>query len=180
MNPVGPSAHERRSFSMGYSAQIISGFSEILPQRMKSTSRLQELPDAWRFALVGGAASLPATAILHVLPNSEATIGGSVMIIGGFIAGSVAATRSGDPDAAGFRAGLLGGVLAVLTLIVTVVPTAVSGPTTDWPPSRVVFWVFASGLVLCVSPAFGLGCGRVGGWVATTVTSVRKTNTNAS
>jgi hypothetical protein len=49
-----------------------------------------------------------------------------------------------------------------------------------WPPSRIVFWTFAGGVVLCVAPIFGLGCGRVGGWVANTVTSRWKTGVNVS
>ena len=102
------------------------------------------------------------------------------MILGAFIAGVVAATRSIDPDAAGLRTGFLGGVLAVFTLIVTVVGTVVSGSMTAWPLSRVVFWIFASGLVLCIAPVFGLVCGRIGGWVATTVGSRVTMGTNAS
>ena len=102
------------------------------------------------------------------------------MIFGAFIAGAVARTRSIDPDAAGLRAGFFGGVLAVLTLIVTVVGTAASGSMAAWSLSRVVFWSFAGGLVLCIAPVFGLVCGRVGGWVATTVGARGTTGTNAS
>lgn len=92
------------------------------------------------------------------------------MILGAFIAGIIAAIYATDPDAAGLRAGFLGGVLAVLTLIVTVVSTTASSAIAAWPLSRVAFWVFAVGLVLCVAPVFGLLCGRVGGWVTNTVT----------
>lgn len=145
-----------------------------------SPLRVRTLSTAWRFALVGALASLPVAALLNWLPNSEATIGGGIMILGAFIAGVIAAIRSTDPDAAGLRAGFLGGVLAVLTLIVRVVGTAGSSTTAAWPPSRVVFWVFASGLVLCVAPIFGLACGRVGGWVANNVASRGTTGANVS
>ena len=147
---------------------------------MDSSSLRHRLPEAWRSALIGAVVSLPVAGVLNWLPNSEATIGGGVMILGAFIAGVFATTRSTDPDAAGLRTGFLGGVLAVLTLIVTVVGTAASGSMAAWPLSRVVFWIFASGLVLCVAPVFGLVCGRVGGWVATTVGSRGTIGTNVS
>jgi hypothetical protein len=92
------------------------------------------------------------------------------MTLGAFVAGAAAATRSVDPDAAGLRAGLLGGALGVLALLVRVVSTAIDG-TAAWPLTRVAFWAFASGVVLCVAPLFGLACGRIGGWVAKTVAS---------
>lgn len=149
-------------------------------QMCMSSSLLRTIPSAWRFALVGALASLPVAIILNWLPNSEATIGGGIMIIGAFIAGVIAAIRSTDPGAAGLRAGFLGGVLAVLTLIVTVISTVGSGTTAVWPLSRVVFWIFASGLVLCIAPVFGLGCGRVGGWMANTVASRWTTGAKAS
>lgn len=145
-----------------------------------SPSLLHTVSSTWRFALIGAIASLPVAAVINQLPNSEATIGGSIMIIGAFIAGVIAAIYATDPDAAGLRAGFLGGVLAVLTLIVTVVSTTASSTIAAWPLSRVVFWVFAVGLVLCVAPIFGLVCGRVGGWVANTVTSRLMTDANAS
>jgi hypothetical protein len=147
---------------------------------MSSTLRVRTLPTAWRSALVGAVASFPVAAVVNRLPNSEATIGGGIMTIGAFIAGAVAALRSGDPGAAGLRAGFLGGVLAVLAFVATVVGPAVGGTTAVWPPSRVVFYVLAGGLVLCVAPVFGLGFGRVGGWVVTTVTSRWTTGANSS
>jgi hypothetical protein len=140
---------------------------------MVSALHDRTLPTAWRFALLGTLASLPVTVVLNRLPNSEATLGGSVMIFGAFIAGILAEVRSTDPDAAGLRAGVLGGIVAVLTLIVTVASTATSGTTAAWPLSRVGFWVVAVGAVLCVAPMFGLGFGRVGGWVVNTVTRSR-------
>lgn len=141
---------------------------------MGSRPRIRGLPPAWRFALIGILASLPATAVLHWLPNSQATISGSAMIVGALIAGGVAATRSADSGAAGLRAGFLGGVIGTVTFVVTVDPAA------PWPVSRVVFGVFSMAAVLCIAPVFGLGCGRLGGWVANTVARASKTGANAS
>lgn len=138
---------------------------------MASSLYVRTPPTAWRYALIGALASLPIIAILNQMPNSEASLGGGIMIFGAFVAGIIAALRSTDPDAAGIRAGFLGGVLGVLTLVVTVLRTAVSGAAGEWSLPRVVFFILASGLVLFVAPIFGLGCGRVGGWVADTVAS---------
>jgi hypothetical protein len=135
---------------------------------------------AWRFALIGALASLPVAAMIDLLPNSEATIGGGVMITGAFIAGAIATVRVTDPDAAGLRAGFLGGVLGVCSFIVTVVSTATSGTAAAWPLSRVVFWTLAIVLVLCASPVFGLVCGHVGGWLANSVLSRLAIGPNAS
>jgi hypothetical protein len=134
----------------------------------------RSLPATWRFAILGALVSLPITVVVNWLPDSRATIGGGIMILGAFIAGVVAATRSTDSGAAGLRAGLIAAVVSVVTFVVT------GGTTVAWPLSRVVFFVFASGLVLCVVPVFGLVCGRVGGWIVNTVASRSKTDGSAS
>ncbi|MFA9516612.1 DUF5518 domain-containing protein [Halopenitus sp. H-Gu1] len=147
---------------------------------MPSPINVRTLSTPWRFALIGAVASLPVAGVLNWLPNSEATIGGSIMVIGAFIAGAFAEIRSGDSGAAGLRAGFIGGVLAVLLFVITVVSTAANGMMGGWPLSRFIFWAFACGLFLCVAPIFGFGFGRVGGWVVNTVTSLWTTETNRS
>ncbi|RDZ39852.1 hypothetical protein C5B91_17710 [Haloferax sp. Atlit-10N] len=132
---------------------------------MVSTPRVRALPSSWQFAFVGAVVSLPVSTVLNRLPNSEATVGAGIMIFGAFVAGAIAAVRSADPDAAGLRAGFLGGALELLVFMVT------SGTTTAWPLSRVAFFALASAFVLCLAPVFGLGCGRVGGWVVRSVAS---------
>ena len=97
-----------------------------------------------------------------------------MMLIGAFIAGGLAVIRATDSGASGLRAGFLGGVVGVLTFIVT------TGTTAAWPLSSVAFFALASMGVLCVAPLFGLVCGRLGGWVATTVLPRLKTGANAS
>lgn len=141
---------------------------------MVSPLHVRSLSPAWRFALVGVLASLPATAVVNWLPDSQATIGGGTMIVGSLIAGGLAATRSTDSGAAGLRAGLLGGVVGLLTFVVTIDTTAA------WPLSSVFFGVFAGVAVLCVAPVFGLGCGLLGGWVANAVAPRSNTGVDTS
>jgi len=135
-----------------------------------SSHHTPTLPPAWRFALIGAVASLPVAVVVNLLPNSEATIGGAFIIFGALIAGGIAATRSADPEAAGFRAGFLGGVVGVLGLIATVFRPALGGGAVAWPSLfELGFIIFASGLTLGLTPVIGLACGRIGGWAASKV-----------
>ena len=137
-------------------------------------SPLRTIPSLWRFALIGALVSLPATVVVNWLPASEANIAGSIIIFGAFIAGFIAATRSTEPDAAGFRAGLLGGIVAVLTPIIAEISTTIENTTIAWlSPSETVFFVGASAVILCLAPVFGLVFGRVGGWTASRIATRR-------
>jgi hypothetical protein len=131
-----------------------------------SPSFLHTSPSAWRAALVGALASLPVTALVNWLPDSEADVAGGIMIVGAFIAGGIAARRSTDPATAGLLAGLLGGVVAILTPIVAAdspgIETVIAWPS---PSSLVLF----AAIALVLASMFGLVFGRIGGWVASTV-----------
>ncbi|MBC9988200.1 hypothetical protein C5B89_12820 [Haloferax sp. Atlit-47N] len=132
---------------------------------MVSIPRFGALSPEWNAALVGAIASLPISAVVNWFPNSEATVGAGMMIFGAVTAGVVAAVRSVDSDAAGLYAGFLGGVLELVIFAVT------TGTTVAWPLSRVAFFAFAGGVVVCLASMFGLGCGRIGGWLMRTVGS---------
>ena len=137
---------------------------------MRLPSRIHTISSEWQFALIGAFISLPIVVIMNWFPNSEVNFAGGVGIIGAFIAGFIAATRSAEPDAAGFRAGLLGGIIGFLTPIVTGVGIVIENTAVAWPSlSRTVFLVGAGAVLLCIAPIFGLVCGRVGGWTATTI-----------
>ena len=113
----------------------------------------------WRVAILGTIAALPATVVIDWLPNSEATVGGGVTVVGALIAGGIAVNRSIEPSAAGLRAGFLGGVIAVFVFVLT------EGTTVAWSLNTVVFFLIAVVMLLCLSPVFGLIFGRIGGWV---------------
>ena len=132
-------------------------------QRMLLNTRIRRIPQVWRVAILGTVVALPGTAVINRLPNSEATIGGGVMLVGPIIAGAVAANRSVEPSAAGLRAGFLGGMIAVSVFILT------EGTTVTWSLNTIVFFLIAGVMLLCISPVFGLISGRIGGWIAHTV-----------
>jgi len=117
----------------------------------------------WRVAILGTIAALPATVVIDWLPNSEATVGGGVTVVGALIAGGIAVNRSIEPSAAGLRAGFLGGVIAVSVFVLT------EGTTVAWSLNTVVFFLIAVVMLLCLSPVFGLIFGRIGGWVTNAV-----------
>ncbi len=75
---------------------------------MASNSPHGSIPQVWRAAILGTIAALPTAVIINWLPNSEASIGGGVMLFGSIIAGAIAANRSVKPSAAGLRGGFLG------------------------------------------------------------------------
>ena len=132
---------------------------------MNSSNRVYAFSPTWVFALIGVIASLPVIAILDLVPNAEATVGGGIMIIGAFIAGVVAKIRSEDPRAAGLRAGFVGGLVGLLIFIVTAVSTA----TISLPV--IIIFVLVSVLAVFLACLFGLVFGLAGGWVANTVDS---------
>lgn len=134
---------------------------------MPSNTRLRRIPRSWHVAVLGTIAALPATAFINWLPNSEATVGGGVMIVGAIIAGAIAATRSVTPSAAGLRVGFLGGVIAVSGFLLT------EGTAVTWSRSTIPFFLVAVAALLCVSSVFGLIFGQIGGWVASTVANFR-------
>jgi hypothetical protein len=102
------------------------------------------------------------------LPDSDADVAGGIMIVGAFVAGAIAARRSTDPATAGLLAGLLGGVVAILTPIVAADSPGIES-VIAWPsPSSLV--PFAA-IALVLASIFGLVFGRIGGWMATTVTA---------
>lgn len=135
---------------------------------MSDIPRSDIVPSAWRFAIIGALVSLPVTVLVNWLPDSEADIAGGIMIFGAFIAGVIAAKRSTDPGAAGLRAGVLGGIMAPLTTVVTVEGPSIA-TLMAWPSPYSLVILAAVALVL--ASLFGLVFGRIGGWVATTVTT---------
>jgi len=130
---------------------------------------------AWRAALLGSLASIPITLGLSVFTQSALTIAGGIALVGAFTAGALATRASVRSDVAGFRAGLLGAVWVLLVAFPTLVGFAGEFGV-DWlgsPIATALGWLlllvfYATTMVFC--GAVGSLCGRVGGWVTTTVT----------
>lgn len=133
---------------------------------MARTGPLHAVPgDRWRYALLGGLASISVTTLTYWQSGSELSL--SPVFLGGLLAGYLACRETGSAGDTGFRAGLIGGVPALWLLAdVLGAASALSGPP----------WFVATGLVVTVGfllvVVFGFAAlvgalgGRVGGWLA--------------
>jgi len=131
---------------------------------MPSDSPHRSIPPVWRPAIIGTIAALPTTIIINWFPSSEVTIGGGVVLFGSIIAGAIAANRSIKPSAAGLRGGFLGGVSAVALFLL------LDGTRLTWTLNLTVFFLIAVVMLLSALLVFGMIFGRIGGWIANTVT----------
>lgn len=127
-----------------------------------------ELTDTWRYALLGGLASIPFTAFGYWQTGSEMSI--APVFFGGILAGFLAERRTGTSSGVGVRVGLVGGIPAVWLLVdLLAASSGLSGPS----------WFVASGLVLVIGAAAVVGVlafvsaaivgsigARVGSWLA--------------
>jgi hypothetical protein len=62
----------------------------------------------WKYALVGGAVSLPFTTLSYWQTGSELSLG--AVLFGGVFAGYLAGRAGGETDGVGIRAGIVGGL----------------------------------------------------------------------
>lgn len=129
---------------------------------------LDRLGDGWRYALVGGLASVPFTAASYWQTGSELSV--SPVFFGGLLAGYLAGRATGDRTGVGARAGLVG-ALPVLWMLTDILlaTSALAGPAwfvaADTALVVLMGGVFAL-LCLAVAALVGAVGGRVGGWLA--------------
>ena len=121
--------------------------------------------DSWRYAIVGGLAALPFTAINYWQTGSE--IGLWPVVFGGLLAGYLYEGPSTVRSRVGFRAGLIGLLPALWLLgdLLWFVHVEVGGPAV----SRVVQTVFAIVFVVAMFVFAGLAGmigSRVGDWLS--------------
>ena len=143
---------------------------------MGSSVSIRTLSSAWKFTLVGIGASIPVTIVLNWLPDqiSQADFGATILVFGALIAGFVAKVYSSDPGTAGLLTGFIGAVVGIST------STVVAGESITSSLSTIVFFFFATGLLIVVASLFGLFFGRIGGWFANTVEPQWRTSTEMS
>lgn len=66
---------------------------------------------------------------MNWLPNSQASVGGRVLIVASVISGGLAATRSVDSIVTGFHTGFLAWIISILTFVMSAA----------WSPLRAIF-----------------------------------------
>lgn len=124
----------------------------------------------WRLALLGAAASLPASVALNWNSAHTGQFSLSGALVAGAIAGFLATYCSADPKSTGLRAGLLAAVPVELWFAVTTdwfVPF-VDPASTHWLATIVVVLVFLP-VVFVTSAIAGGICGAIGAWIARSV-----------
>ncbi len=99
----------------------------------------------WKFALIGGLASLPFTAISYWQTGSKLSL--SPVLFGGLLAGYLAKRKTGESSGVGIRTGLVGGLPLVWMLFDVLMATSgLSGPS----------WFVAGATVLTIGVLIGV------------------------
>ena len=130
--------------------------------------------ETWKYALIGGVASLPFTIGLYWQSGMGSEFSLNMVFFGGLFAGYLASAAATETEASsvGFRAGVLGG-LPGLWLLVDLLKAAIAWGSPLWFRVVVVslLAVGFTAVLLGFAGLVGLLGAKVGGWLA------RKTGT---
>jgi len=125
----------------------------------------QSISERWKYAILGGLASLPFTMASYWQSGSEISI--TPVLFGGLFAGYLAKRRVGENRGVGARAGLIGG-LPVLWMLSDMLSAVIEIPNPLW------FSVVSVGMVFGITIlGFGMSAllgeigGRIGSWLST-------------
>ena len=122
----------------------------------------------WKYALIGGLASLPFTTLSYWQTGSELSLG--AVLFGGILAGYLARRAGGETSGVGTRVGIVGG-LPVLWVVFDVLAatSGLAGPA--WFVTSATLLTVGCTVVVAVV-GFGLSAlvgevgTRIGSWVA--------------
>ena len=122
----------------------------------------------WKYALIGGGASLPFTTLSYWQTGSELSLG--AVLFGGILAGYLAKRADGEISGVGTRVGIVGG-LPVFWVIFDVLAATegLAGPTwfvTSATLIAIGFTIVVAVLGLGISALIGEVGTRIGSWVA--------------
>ena len=135
------------------------------------------MTETWKYALIGGIASLPLTIGLYWQSGMGSEFSLNMVFFGGLLAGYLASAAAAETDVSsvGFRAGTVGG-LPGLWLLIDLLEAAIAWGSPLW--FRVVavslLAVGFTAVLLGFAGFVGLLGAKVGGWLAKK-TGVRRT-----
>jgi len=135
---------------------------------MNRNSRLSDkLTPTWRYALIGGLASIPFSLGLYWLSGMGSEFSGGMVFFGGVLAGYLAKRGSARASSAGIRAGMIGGLPSLVWGLTTLLGVP-AGFVRIWsdPLLEAVFLLFVSVALLGASIVAGLLGGMIGGWLS--------------
>jgi len=128
----------------------------------------QDTTTRWKYALVGGLASLPFTTLSYWQTGSELSLG--AVLFGGILAGYLVERAGGESSGVGTRAGLVGGLPVFWVLFDVLVATSgLAGPAwfvTSANLLAIGFTVVVAVLGFGFAALVGELGARVGSWLA--------------
>lgn len=131
---------------------------------------LLRVTETWKYALIGGIASLPLTIGLYWQSGMGSEFSLNMVFFGGVLAGYLASAPASETDCSsvGFRAGVIGG-LPGLWLLVDLAEAAIawSSPLLFRIAAVSLLAIGFTTLLLGFAGLVGLIGAKVGGWLAT-------------
>ena len=122
----------------------------------------------WKYALIGGLASLPFTTLSYWQTGSELSLG--AVLFGGILAGYLAKRAAGEISGVGTRVGIVGGHPVLWVVFDVLAATeGLAGPT--WFVTSATLFTIGLSLVVAVV-GFGISAlvgevgARIGSWMA--------------
>ena len=128
----------------------------------------QHATTRWRYALVGGVASLPFTTLSYWQTGSELSLG--AVLFGGIVAGYLVERAGGERSGVGTRVGIVGGLPVLwVTFDVLGATSGLAGPAwfvTSATLLAIGFTVVVAVLGFGIAALIGELGARVGSWLA--------------
>jgi hypothetical protein len=119
--------------------------------------------DIWKYAIVGGIATIPFTSFSYWQTGSEISL--SPVFLGGLLAGYLAKRQLGKSSGVGVRAGLVG-ALPVLWVLFDMITTVSRLSNPLWFSAvLVILTIVIAGLLTGMAVLAGELGARVGGWL---------------
>jgi len=123
---------------------------------------------SWKYALLGGLASVPVAAGEYWLSGAGDTFPITFALVGGVVAGVLAERRAAHAGRAGAGAGAVGGLVALGWILPVLLDTAADfAAAWSTPVAGVLIAVVFSLAVLGMAALVGLIGGSIGGWLTT-------------
>lgn len=134
---------------------------------MPEIPRLNLKNGIWRYASIGGLASLPLSLVYYWWSGMGNYFSTLPIFFGGLLAGYLAQMNSRRPAKAGIGAGILGGLPGYIFMLPPMAQTATDFATA-WssPLGAVVVVAFSIPAIIVVAALPGWIGGFVGGWLA--------------
>lgn len=134
----------------------------------ESVSPHRRSETAWKYALVGGLASVPVAVGEYWLSGAGDTFPMTSVLVGGGVAGILARRRFVHAGRAGAGAGVVGGLVTLGWFLSALLDTATDfAAAWSTPVAGVLIAVVFGLVVLWLSALVGLIGGAIGGWLTT-------------